>query len=281
MLNEQRMVTSFDGTKLSCLVKENGCSDWLIVTHGVGEHKERHSYFLKLFAQQYNILLYDLRGHGDSEGKPAYVEDFGFFSKDLQALISYLQREFHMKRYTLFGHSMGGLVVSHFLQTLAGQGLYPEKVFLSSPPVGAPGVLGPLFGHAPSGILSFLSQLPSLPISGLLDIKKLSHDLRTYQNYIADPKNHLKVHTKLFLEIMKTSRDVFSRPLRAQCPLFVSIGSLDKLVHPQMLIDYFTHIEKNAVLEIIKDGYHELHNEIEKYRLPYLDFVKKSLTRGV
>ena len=46
---------------------------------------------------------------------------------------------------------------------------------------------------------------------------------------------------------------------------------------PSLLIDYFTRVEKNAKLFKVEDGYHELHNEIEKYRAPYVDFLKASL----
>jgi pimeloyl-ACP methyl ester carboxylesterase len=85
-------------------------------------------------------------------------------------------------------------------------------------------------------------------------------------------------HSSFFFEVLKTSREVFSRPLRIECPLFISIGTEDVLVHPKLLINYFTKVEKNAQLKIIEHGYHELHNEIEKYRKPYLNFLRHSLT---
>jgi alpha-beta hydrolase superfamily lysophospholipase len=44
------------------------------------------------------------------------------------------------------------------------------------------------------------------------------------------------------------------------------------------MIDYFNNIEKKAQIKVIEGGYHELHNEIEKYRKPYLNFLRQSLT---
>ena len=41
---------------------------------------------------------------------------------------------------------------------------------------------------------------------------------------------------------------------------------------------YFNTIEKNTKVLKVDGGYHELHNEIEKYRLPYFDFLRSSLT---
>jgi alpha-beta hydrolase superfamily lysophospholipase len=278
MQHEYRDIPAHDGLKLKALVKENGAPVWLVVTHGMGEHFMRHQHLLKLFPQQYNFLMYDLRGHGRSEGDRANVRAFGDFRQDLQSVLDYLKRDFHMKRFVLFGHSLGGLITADWLQNLATPECYPEKVFLSSPPVGAAGLLGPLFGNAPLLVHKALTDLPvSVPLSGMLDLRRLSHDGRVLQAYMADELVQLKIHSHLFFETLRAGREVFSRPLRAACPLFVSIGTGDGLVNPAMLVDYFTRVEKNAKLFKVEDGYHELHNEIEKYRAPYVDFLKASL----
>jgi alpha-beta hydrolase superfamily lysophospholipase len=278
MNNEYRDIVSFDGTLLKCLVRETGNSKWLIVTHGLGEHLGRHEYILKLFSQSFNIAIYDLRGHGRSGGKRAWVEHFQDFSKDLDVVITYLRNEFSMKNYTLFGHSMGGLITSDYVQNVVKKDFYPEKVFLSSPAVGAHGLLGPLFGGAPGFFLDNLVKLPSLPLKGILNLTRLSHDSRVLEAYLKDEFVQQKIHLKLFLELLKCAREVFSRPLRAECPLFCSIGTDDGLVHPKMMINYFKTVEKNAQLKVFEGGYHELHNEVEKYRKPYLNFLRQSLT---
>ena len=278
MNNEYRDIISFDGTPLKCLIRETGSNKWLIITHGLGEHLGRHEFFLKFFSQNFNIAIYDLRGHGRSGGKKGWVENFSDFSKDLDAVIQYLQKHFSLQTYMLFGHSMGGLITADYMQNHVRPELYPEKVFLSSPAVGAPGLMGPAFALAPKILFDGLTKLPTIPLAGVLNLKKLSHDSRVYENYIKDEFTQLKIHTKLYMEVMKTSREVFSRPLRIKCPLFVSIGTEDVLVHPGLLIDYFTKVEKNAQLKKFEGGYHELHNEVEKYKKPYLNFLRQSLT---
>jgi acylglycerol lipase len=278
MNNEYRDIISFDGTLLKCLIRETGSSKWLIVSHGLGEHSGRHEFILKLFSQNFNIAIYDLRGHGRSGGKRAYVEDFHHFQKDLQSVINFLKKDFSMTNYILFGHSMGGLITAGYLQNMADKDFYPEKVFLSSPAVAAPGLMGSVFSLAPKMLFEGLSKIPTIPLQGILDLKKLSHDGRIYESYIKDDLCQLKIHSKLFFELLKSGRDVFSRPLRAECPLFVSVGTGDVLVHPELLINYFQNVEKSAQLKVIEDGYHELHNEIEKYKKPYLNFLRQSLT---
>jgi alpha-beta hydrolase superfamily lysophospholipase len=279
MMNKEfRDIISFDGTLLKCLIRETGSQRWLIVTHGLGEHLGRHEYMLKLFSQNFNIAIYDLRGHGRSGGKRGYVQKFDYFSKDLHAIIEHLRNEFSMRNYVLFGHSMGGLITANYIQNMVDKTFYPDKVYLSSPAVAGGGGLGSFLAETPEFVFTLLSSLPSLPLSGMLDLKKLSHDSRVYESYIQDEFNTLKIHSKLYWELLKTSKDVFSRPLRVNCPLYCSIGTQDVLVHPRYVIEYFTKIEKNAQLKIVEEGYHELHNEIEKYRAPYFDFLRESLT---
>lgn len=278
MNNEYRDIISFDGTVLKCLIRETGSSKWLIVTHGLGEHLERHEYFLKLFSQNFNIAIYDLRGHGKSGGRRAFVSDFHFFLKDLQSVIDYLKKEFSMTKYSLFGHSMGGLITASYIQNMAQKDFYPEKVYLSSPAVGGAGLLGQVFNLSPMILFDGLIKCPTIPLQGMLDLKKLSHDSRVYESYVKDELNQLKIHSKLFFELLRMARDVFSRPLRIECPLFVSVGTEDALVNAKLIINYFTHVEKSAQLKTFEGGYHELHNEIEKYRKPYLNFLRQSLT---
>jgi acylglycerol lipase len=275
---EYRDVISFDGTPLKCLVRETGNAQWLIVTHGLGEHAGRHEYILKLFSQNFNIAIYDLRGHGRSGGKRAYVEDFQEYIKDLNSVIEYLKKEFSLKKYTLFGHSMGGLITAAYLQNATSPVNYPEKVFLSAPAAGAAGLMGNVLSGAPKMLFEGLGKLPSLPVAGVLNLRKLSHDGRIYEAYIKDEYCQLKIHTHLYAEILKTSRDVFSRPLRAECPLYCAVGTEDVLVNPGIIRRYFTEVEKNAQLKTFEGGCHELHNEIEKYRKPYLNFLRQSLT---
>jgi acylglycerol lipase len=278
MNNEYRDVISFDGAIIKCLIRETGSSKWLIITHGLGEHLARHEWMLKLFSANFNIAIYDLRGHGRSGGRRGWVDDFNHFLLDLECIIQFLKKDFSMTRYTLFGHSMGGLITAGYLQNNANKNFYPEKVFLSSPAVGGAGFVGEAFNLTPMFVFDLLIKFPTLPLGGILDLKKLSHDSRVYESYIKDDLNQLKIHSKLYLEILKMGREVFSRPLRADCPLFVSIGTEDALVHPKLVISYFTKVEKSAQLKIIEGGYHELHNEIEKYRRPYLNFLRQALT---
>ena len=92
MITEEKFIKMPDGVELHGQIREVGSQIWLIATHGIGEHLGRHNYLIDLFGHDFNVFQYDLRGHGQSQGKPAYIEDFFQYMEDLQEIINYLPK---------------------------------------------------------------------------------------------------------------------------------------------------------------------------------------------
>ncbi|MBC7713092.1 MAG: alpha/beta fold hydrolase [Rhizobacter sp.] len=275
MFMDKKFLKMRDGAELYVQIKESGSPVWIIATHGVGEHMDRHKYIPELFGHDFNVFQYDLRGHGRSTGKKAYIEDFSLYMEDLLEITRFLKEKYRMDRYVLFGHSMGGLITCAFIQNYVDSNIYPERLIVNAPPVGADGFLGTLVKVLPTGFFNTMGNLPyTFPIGGLVDLKYLSHDPRVKEEYIKDPLNSLKLESKLMFEIMKTVKSTFARPLRSTCPSYVSVGSADHVVGSKDLIEYFTTVDKSFQLKVFDGSYHEIHNEIEKYRKPYFEHLK-------
>lgn len=278
MFSEKKFLTTQDGTQLHLEVRENGKPVWLIATHGIGEHLGRHNYLVDLFSQDFNILQYDLRGHGQSSGQKAWVEDFTLFRSDLGEITEYLRANYQMDRFVLFGHSMGALITCDYLQNLDEKATHPIGVFVNAPPVGYTGAAGVLLKVTPGLFINKLSELSGgANLGGMVDLNYLSHDTRVKENYIADELNALKLHSKLLLGMVAASRRVFSRPIRPHGVAFVTCGSQDKIVNVSDLKTYFSLIEKSFLLKEFEGAYHEIHNEVEKYRRPYFQYLKEKV----
>jgi len=275
MIKEEKMIRMRDGVELFTRIKEVGSPIWIVATHGIGEHSERHNYLLDLFAQYFNIFQYDLRGHGKSGGARADVKNFSEFNQDLEELLKFLVESYRMKRYLMFGHSMGALITAGTVQNYMKEIEGPEKIFFCAPPAGYSDTLGKLIDYLPAHIFDKIgTSRYSMKLGGLVDLNYLSHDPRVKDNYIHDPLNELKIHTRLLFGMVHASKEVFSRPIRAKCPAFCVVGGEDRIVNPLSLKRYFENIEKTFQFNIIEGGYHELHNEIEKYRKPYFEILK-------
>ncbi len=279
MIKEERYIKLDGETSLFSQIKEVGSNTWIVMTHGIAEYSSRHQYLLRLFPENRNIFLYDLRGHGKSSGKRGYIEDFSVYIDDLRKVLTYLKTDFRMKRYFLVGHSMGALITASFMQQWRDEDNlpYPEKVFLSSPPVGVDDLLGKFLMMSPK-MLSLLHQVKqSIALGGMVSAKKLSHDGRVYQQFISDDLNLKKLHTKLLLSLLVQAKETFARPLNLKCPLAASVGTDDTIVSVEAFRDYFKNIEKNAELLFVEEGLHELHNEVEIYRKKYFKFLTNFL----
>lgn len=276
MINEKKFVQMSDGTKIHSEICESSQHVWIIATHGIGEHLERHDYLMKNFSADFNIFMYDLRGHGKSEGKRAYIDDFNQYLNDLDEIISFLKENFKMKRFILFGHSMGALITASYVQNMLKSDFYPEVIFLSGPPVGVSGVLGKIVDFMPLELVSYLGDLPSIPIKGLVNLNYLSHDPRVKEAYLKDELNCTHLHTKLLLALIKMSKQVFSKEIDPHCKAFCAYGSGDQVVSVPSLRNYFKEIETKFELLEIEGGYHELHLEIVRYRKVYFKFLKDS-----
>lgn len=281
VLVDHKFIRMSDGVELHTHINESGQKKWLVALHGLGEHMRRHVYLKEAFQQDFNIFQFDLRGHGRSQGEKAYIENFDRYILDLQDILEYLRLEYDMKEFVLFGHSMGALIVSLFLQQNFKNSPYPERAFLSAPPVMVGGIGGPLFKYLPLSISRTLQNLPiTFKLSGLVDLNYLSHNAKIKDEYLKDELNCLEIHSSLVFKLIHNAKKVYSRPLRAQCPVHVAAGSGDKVIDFDTLFNYFNFVEKGCDLKIIDDGYHELHHEISKYRIAYFEFLKTSLRKS-
>ena len=279
MLTQNQFLTLSDKTEVHVQIQKADCPVWLIATHGLGEHLGRHQYLIDLFAQDFNILLYDLRGHGKSSGRRAHVDIFTRYYQDLEEIILMLKDKESMERFVLFGHSMGGTIVCGYVQSQKCPSLSPEKIFLSSPALNVGGKMRALVEHLSPSFFARLSSLPfSLEIGGGVPLDKLSHDHRIGVDYKNDSLCCLHIHTKLIFELILAMKTIFSRPLGFKKPSECAYGTKDEVVDSGAIKDYFHTLEDSVRVKSFVGAYHEIHHETQEYRSDYFDYLKDSLT---
>ncbi|QSJ20562.1 alpha/beta hydrolase [Nostoc sp. UHCC 0702] len=90
----------------------------LILIHGLGANLAFwYMRIASVLAQHYRVIIYDLRGHGESS-MPIAGYTLSHMTQDLQALMEHLQ----VKGAHVVGHSFGGTVALHYALS------YPNKV---------------------------------------------------------------------------------------------------------------------------------------------------------
>ncbi|MBQ8295230.1 MAG: alpha/beta hydrolase [Clostridia bacterium] len=125
MIQKNFTVTSaFDGLKLQgCIYDpENKRKGVVLIVHGMCEYKERYADFMKFLSTYgYVAVCYDQRGHGDTALSP---DDYGWFGdfeakavvEDVADVVAYVKTQYPDLPFTLFGHSMGSMVVRCFMR---------------------------------------------------------------------------------------------------------------------------------------------------------------------
>lgn len=121
---EFTLVSDFDGLELKGVVYEPETPPKGIVqvVHGMCEYKNYYENVMEFFAKNgYIAAAHDHRGHGQSVKKE---EDHGWFHdrngkavvEDCVQVTKYLRAEYPSLPLTLFGHSMGSMVVRCYIR---------------------------------------------------------------------------------------------------------------------------------------------------------------------
>lgn len=108
---EDSYITSSDGLKLhNYLIRNDSSNKWVIAVHGyTSEGKLMASYARKFYELGYNVILPDLRGHGQSEGD--YI-GMGWDERlDIIDIIQSIVENDADSEIVLFGVSMGAATV--------------------------------------------------------------------------------------------------------------------------------------------------------------------------
>ena len=58
MFMDKKFLKMKDGTEIFVSIKESGSPVWIIATHGVGEHMERHKYIPELFG--HDLIFFNM-----------------------------------------------------------------------------------------------------------------------------------------------------------------------------------------------------------------------------
>jgi pimeloyl-ACP methyl ester carboxylesterase len=98
----------------------------LVFVHGLSGSSSAWLKYEQLFDERYNIVTFDLRGHGKS-AKPGRYEDYAMtnFADDLEALVAHLG----LRDFVLISHSFGTLIALEYLSK--HQDLVQKIIFLS------------------------------------------------------------------------------------------------------------------------------------------------------
>lgn len=233
----------------------------MILIHGIHEHSGRYAQVAtELMRHGIEIVALDLRGHGESEGERAMVESFDEYIQDVRRYVDEVVSQRADVPLVLFGHSMGGLIVSATVVDRGTEGL--SGVALSSPALALPDSTPKLLQLAAPYVSKWF---PRLPVSKV-DVTKISRDAAVQRQYRADPLNTVRgVRARVGYGIVHTIEHVRENPGAFDVPLYAYHGTADQITDPSGTQWLAENAATPDVTLRLWDGlYHETHNEPER-----------------
>ncbi len=232
----------------------------LLIAHGLAEHSGRYQHFAQFFVDRgYAVFALDHPGHGKSDGDRCHIGRFTEFTGGVGLLLDKVRGECPGIPVFLVGHSMGGLIATHFLPShqaefagciLSGSAVQPvvELSFLQRLTV------------------QFFSKfLPKLRVMQL-DASKVSRDPAVVDRYRNDPLVFTgKVTARLLQQLFSAMAAIEEKLATLELPMLILHGECDDLTLPagsKMLHQKTGSTDKKLI--IYEGLYHEIFNEPEQ-----------------
>jgi alpha-beta hydrolase superfamily lysophospholipase len=236
----------------------------VLIVHGLGEHIERYTHVAAaLTARGWDVHGWDLRGHGQSEGRRGDIPDAEALLRDTARVIDAVRRP--GSRFVLLGHSMGGVIAARFAaEALVGQPAAWSRpldgLVLSSPALDA-GLSG-----AQKLALALAEKLaPGLAVGNGLKPAWISRDPAVVQAYVADPLVHDRITARLTRFIVGAGARVIGDAPRWRLPTLLMWAAADRCVAPRGSEAFAAAAPAHVVATRPWPGlYHEIFNEPEK-----------------
>ncbi len=242
----------------------------LVIIHGASGSSSAWWPYEKIFENKYNLLTYDIRGHGMSKKYPNY-EDYEVknFVNDFEELLEYLK----ISKFILWSSSFGTLIAREYLRLHRDRVLaliftstenYEEDEFMLK-------IIRPFL----SVVVAIVKYLPSKSKPrGHVDYSKIYNSDRSIQRNIADMRN--TGFRAQFYTLKQSFHKRQEHDLdKINIPTLIIHGEKDSLVPVKNALAFSKKI-KNAEFVSIPNFDHDVHhNAVKEMSEAIESFIEK------
>jgi alpha-beta hydrolase superfamily lysophospholipase len=227
------------------------------LVHGLGEYGGRYVDIGQSFVDRgYAFVAGDLRGHGESQGRRAFVSRLDDFMDDLDRYCDEIRLRFPDKPLFLYCFSMGS--------TLGAAYLIRRHPRLAGAILCSGGFVMPAASAAAMGNVRALRHLvPTMAVSnGMGPIRdKVCHDVTVLDAYDADPLVYKKITVGLAAVIGEANAEALARAGKIQVPLLVMHGEDDVIALAEGSKRLAAGASGDVTLKMWPGLYHFIHHE--------------------
>lgn len=250
----------------------------LVIAHGLFEHALCYRDLAEYLAQELDldVVAFDFRGHGRSDGRRGVVRSFSELESDLLAALDFARDENSGLPLFLFAHSNGGLVA---LRTIRDEGRGVAGMVLSNPAI-------KLAAHVPKWkllVAGLLKHVPNVTLNAGLPTEGLNFHPDYLAERLDDPLLHSRINARLYFGMRDAGAEVITAPSRIQIPLLYLVGGRDGVIDAQANLSYYNEIASpDKSLRYYPDLMHEPVHEygFEAVRADVREWIKERMGQG-
>lgn len=249
----------------------------VFLLHGYLEHSGIYQPLIReVLEQGFNVILFDLPGHGLSSGEIANIQDFDHYQQVLWSVTQAIAQDRRLCQPWLgIGQSTGGAILMHHILSYAQQRQQPlfKRVLLLSP------LIRPAksaWWHNPVGlgiVKRVKSRVPR-------PFRRNNHNppfLRFVR--LQDPLQAQDLGMDWILAMAKWSEQMEHYP-SCRIPVWLAQGALDKTVDWQYNVAFIRHKFRLQATLMLEEASHQLINEQADIRAALTGFIPSFLHAG-
>jgi len=231
----------------------------LMLVHGIGEHCGRYGRLVSACNNRgVDVYSYDLRGHGESQGRRGHVQSWSQYRDDLGIFINRVEKTIGSLPVFLMGHSLGSLIVLDYvtIRQPSLRGLISSGTALQPAGVASP------FLVMMAKILSRVYTTCKVSLGFSSDT--LSRDPEALAELEADPLTFGKVTARWGAESLAAVKRIRETLGQLSLPLLAIHGELDSvnlLAGAEELFGAVSSEDKHLIVH--PNGHHEPHNDTD------------------
>ena len=238
----------------------------LLILHGYGEHSGRYAPFMRHCAHRgFATCAFDFRGHGRSEGRRGFVNQWDEYLSDLAAYRQTPSPAGNEPQGRLFiiAHSQGGLVAA---ASAIEEGMTGVAGVILANPYLRSRVPVPWHKRAFACVANHVA--PAVLVPSGLKLGWLTSDPDAQQETRDDPLAFRCATPRWFRTVTAAQRRVLAAAARFDYPLLLLLGDRDPIADPVASQQFFSRVSSRDKTLIRYEGFvHELLRETHRQRV--------------
>jgi alpha-beta hydrolase superfamily lysophospholipase len=238
------------------IFKQAGATQTALLVHGYYDHVGLYGSLIDFcLKQKWNVVAFDLPGHGLSSGNKVEINDFQDYDQVLSFFVDRITSDLDTRLH-VFGQSTGGAIIMNYLLT--------RQLSKESSPFTYIGLLAPLVkpvGYRKAKVIHACIRLVVRYVKRTFSDNTRNLNFRDFLMN-EDPLQHKKLSVKWVGALKKWIKQIEQKKT-IDVPVVVIQGDDDSTVDWQYNVPFIQKTFSQCRIRMMKGGRHQLVNESE------------------